>query len=79
MLRLNKRSKLLAYSVAPTRYMMKIECLVLHKLQPEDFTKDFCAQHGISSHSADHCKEMLQLWCNRPAGEILSHIDLMFH
>ena len=57
-----------------TQYMMKIECLVLHKLQPEDFTESFYTKHGISSHAADHCKEMLQLWCNRPAGEILSDL-----
>ena len=54
--------------------MMKIECVVLHKLQPEDLTESFCAQHGISSHTADNCNEMLQLWSNRPAGEILLEI-----
>ena len=48
---------------------MKTECVLLHKLQPEDFTEGFCTQHGISSLSADHCKEVLQLWYNRPAGE----------
>ena len=55
--------------------MMKTECVQLHKLQPEDFTKSFCAQQGISSYSADHCKEMLQLGCYRPAGEVLLQIN----
>ena len=57
--------------------MMKIEGVLLHNLQPEDFTESFCAQHGISSHSADHSKELLQLWFNRPAGEVLSYINLI--
>ena len=56
---------------------MKIECVLLHNLQPEDFTKSLCSQHNISSNSADHCKEMPQLWGNRPAGEVLSHINLI--
>ena len=56
---------------------MKIEHVVLHKLQTEDLTEGFSTQHGINSQSADCCKDMLQLWCNKPAGEILSHINLM--
>ena len=53
---------------------MNVERLVLQKLQPEDFTESFYTKHGISRHAADHCKEMLQLWDNRPAGEILPHL-----
>ena len=56
--------------------MMNMECVQLHNLQPEDSTKSLCAQHGISSNSADDCEEMPQLWSNRPAGEVLSHINL---
>ena len=56
--------------------MMKTEWLVLHKLQPEDFANSFFTQH--SSHTADHCKEMLQLLCNRPEGEVLSYINISF-
>ena len=54
------------------------EWVVLDKLFPENITEGFCALHGISSHSADHCKEQLQLWCNRHAGEILSPSNLLF-
>ena len=54
------------FSCCIAQCMMKIECVLL--------TESFCAQQSINSHSADHYKEMLQLWCNRPAGEVLSHI-----
>ena len=56
--------------------MMKILPVELHKLEPKDFTKDFCSQNGISRHSAGDCKEMLQLWCNVPESEIVSHTNV---
>ena len=53
--------------------------VVMDKLFPENITEGFRAQHGISSHSADHCKKQLQLWCSNQAGEILSLSNLLFH
>ena len=49
---------------------MKVEKVVVHRLQPADITEGFCVQHSISRHSADDCREQLQLWSNLP-GEVL--------
>ena len=57
--------------------MMKMsELVVLEKLQPGDFTEDFCTQHGISRHSADHCNELLQKWTARQQGQILQKVTI---
>ena len=55
-----------------TQRMMEMsELLMVDKLQPEHITEDFCTQHSISSHSADHCIELLQQWSPRQEGQIL--------
>ena len=62
-----------------TKFMMKMsELVVLGKLQPGDFTKDFCTQQGISSHSADHCKELLQMWASRQEGRFCKKLLYKF-
>ena len=56
-----------------TQCKMKMkDCVVLDKLHPEAITENFCTQHGISSLSADHCKDQLQMWASRHEGEICS-------
>ena len=47
------------------------EVVMVAKLQPEHITEDFCTKHSISSHSAGHCKELLQQWSSRQGGHIL--------
>ena len=46
------------------------ELVLVDKLQLKEINEGFCTQHDINHHSADDCKDQLQLWSARQEGEI---------
>ena len=62
---------LLKFTAYITYFMETMSELVQVELAPEDITDGFCTQHGISSHSTNHCNEQQQLCSSRQEGEML--------